>query len=862
MINHLVRGTLFLAGLLVYSVTVLAAPVTIDFEAFSDSQSLTNQIAGVTFRNATVLSAGISLNELDFPPHSGSNVIVDDGSPLSISFGAPVLSIQGFFTYTIDVLMRAFDAGGNVVASATSLFGSNLTDIGDPGSSPNELISVAFASGISRVEIQGDTAGLSFVMDDLTYRAARPGGGTAPEPGTLTLLLIAAFALIKYVRPATTINRTASQRVPVKHFSPMSALGLVLLLVAKMSNAQSIPAVSVSPTSATAGAATTVTATVAITDARLTSVNLIKIDSTGRSTNLGPMHDDGLNGDVSSNDRIFTLRFTVLEASPTTISYKASAAFRGVLRRSQSSLTQFIVAIAPPSLATRIAVGGNHSCAVTSTGGAKCWGSNTRGALGNGSLTDSTIPVPVSGLTSGVGAVSSGNGHTCALTTVGGAKCWGLNDFGQLGNGTTVDSTAPVDVIGLSSGVRSISSGSQFTCAITAAGGVKCWGSNFFGQLGNATSSPSPVPVDVIGLPAGINAISTGSNHACALTLVGGVKCWGFNGSGQPTQFNGAGQLGNGTAINSATAVDVFGLTTGVSAISAGSNHTCALTTLGGIKCWGRSREGQVGSGLSGDGANVLAPVDVGSLTSGVAAISAGGFHTCALTTPGGLKCWGDSTWGQIGNGSSSKSLTPMDVTGLTSGVAAVSAGGIHTCALTITGSMLCWGGNLSGQLGDGTRLDSEIPVQVVDTVVLPQPLVPHRVATGGSHSCALTSVGGVKCWGNNFAGQLGDNTVTGSLTPVGVSGLAVGVKSLVVGSSFSCALTTTGGVKCWGINDAGQLGNGSRINSSTPMDVVGLTSGVAAISAGSQHSCALTTTGGVKCWGVPTTTAKSAMVA
>ena len=185
MLSKLRNRMIFAVSLLACSLTALAAPVTIDFESFSDAQSLTNQIAGVTFSNATVLSAGISLNELDFPPHSGANVIVDDGSPLSISFGAPVLSIQGFFTYTIDVLMRAFDVGGNVVASATSLFQSNLADIGDPGSSPNELISVAFAGGISRVEIQGDTAGLSFVLDDLTYQTH----GDVPEPATWLLIV-------------------------------------------------------------------------------------------------------------------------------------------------------------------------------------------------------------------------------------------------------------------------------------------------------------------------------------------------------------------------------------------------------------------------------------------------------------------------------------------------------------------------------------------------------------------------------------------------------------------------------------------------------------------------------------------------
>ena len=268
MLSALRDKFIFAAGLLACSVCALAAPITLDFESFNDSQALTNQIAGVAFNNATVLSAGISLNELDFPPHSGSNVIVDDGSPLSILFDAPARLVDGFFTYTTNITMRAFDTGGNLLGTATSLFESNLADIGDPGSSPNELISVAFAGGISRIEIQGDTSGLSFVLDDLTYqtRDGNGGGGDVPEPNTLALLLIAALVFAKYASSTAMINRAVRRRVPVKHFSPIGALGLMLLLIAKASNAQSIPPVNVSPSSATAGAATSVTATVAIAD--------------------------------------------------------------------------------------------------------------------------------------------------------------------------------------------------------------------------------------------------------------------------------------------------------------------------------------------------------------------------------------------------------------------------------------------------------------------------------------------------------------------------------------------------------------------------------------------------------------------
>ena len=712
MLNTLRNRIVIAAGLLFCSLSVLALPAMIDFESFSDSQSLTNQIAGLTFSNATVLSAGISLNELDFPPHSGSNVIVDDGSPLSILFDAPVRLVDGFFTYTTNVTMRAFDAGNNLLASVTSLFGSNLADIGDPGSSPNELIGVAFASGISRVEIQGDIAGLSFVLDDLTYQTR-----DVPEPGTLALLLIAAFALMKYARPATTVNRTTDRRVPARHLSPMGALGLMLLLVAKMSSAQSIAPVSVSPTSATAGAATTVTATVAIADARLTSVNLIKIDAAGRSTNLGPMHDDGLNGDVSSNDRTFTLRFTVLEASPTTISYKASAVLRGVLPRVVSIPIAFRIVLAgSPPIALRVI--GSGTCVLTAVGGVKCWGQNNVGQLGLGTFMNTPLPTDVVGASSGVRALAAtGYGvNNCVLTTVGGVKCSGYNFFGQVGNGTFVNSSTLQDVVGLTSGVTALGSGIDHTCVVTIAGGIKCWGNNGSGQVLGILPTPATfqlaTPQDVFGLVAGFSTVVPGSYQSCALTVAGRVKCWG-TGIVLPT--------------NSISPHDVVGLTSDVASLSAGQDLFCVLTVLNGVECWGRNDGGQLGQGFVGVGIGVIldtnispfpistVPLNVVGITGGISAIAVGAFHVCALTTSGGVKCWGNNGSGQLGNGSAGGSNgTPQDVIGLMSGVAAVSAGSGHSCALMTSGRVKCWGSNAGGQLGNGTFTNSLTPVDVV----------------------------------------------------------------------------------------------------------------------------------------------------
>lgn len=344
-----------------------------------------------------------------------------------------------------------------------------------------------------------------------------------------------------------------------------------------------------------------------------------------------------------------------------------------------------------------LTAGLGHTC-VAVQGTAKCFGANNYGQVGNNSGSDALLSENVVGLSSGVTAISAGDWHNCALSTGGGVKCWGRNTSGQLGNNSLTNQRTPVSVSGLASGVVSLTGGSLHTCALTTGGGVKCWGYGASGQLGNGETVTQKTPVDVTGLTSGVTAITAGLYHTCALTSGGGVKCWGEADAGRV--------LGTGVTTDQKTPVDVTGLTSGVTAVSAGEYHTCALLTDGTVRCWGRNNYGQIGN-ASWDNQNL--PVDVAGLSAPVVSIAAGGYHTCAVTNAGALTCWGLGTSGQVGHGAWTSENIPVDVVGLSTGVSAVSAGQKHTCA-SASGAVMCWGLNTWGQLGAGDRNPSNVP--------------------------------------------------------------------------------------------------------------------------------------------------------
>ncbi len=350
--------------------------------------------------------------------------------------------------------------------------------------------------------------------------------------------------------------------------------------------------------------------------------------------------------------------------------------------------------------------------------------------------------IVVNGETLDVVAVSIAGGHACAITAGGGVKCWGRNDLGQLGNGTQVNSLTPVNVIGLSAGVTKISVGLVHTCAVTANGAAKCWGYNHSNRLGAKLGSEVYTqPQQVYGITSEAVDITARAGHSCALLSSGKVKCWGGNYDGQ---------LGNGTsgAPGGYGPDEVANLTDAIK-VEVGGNSTCALTNTGALKCWG------IGSGYSS-----TTPAVIPGMDSGVISFGTGMNHTCAVTSAGAAKCWGWNYYGELGTADANQTQTPTQVVGLTSGVASLSMWDYSTCAVLTNGQLKCWGANFEGQLGIGSLTNSSTPATLTG-------LSDAKSVSVGEYSvCATNGSNEAYCWGRNNYGQLGTGNTTQQTSP------------------------------------------------------------------------------------------------
>ncbi len=363
----------------------------------------------------------------------------------------------------------------------------------------------------------------------------------------------------------------------------------------------------------------------------------------------------------------------------------------------------------PPAIgqASRLALGTTHSCALTDNAAVRCWGANDQGQLGDGTVTSRRTPA-VASLDS-VTSISAGAEHTCALTAAGGAKCWGANASGQLGAsssdmcGDFACSLTPIDVSGLASGVSRLAAGFSHTCAVTTAGALKCWGLNLYGQLGDGTRTDRPSPAAVSGLDAGVADVAPGDVFTCALMTDGSARCWGSNS---------AGELGNAATTDSLTPVSVCAEATcaapfgDVVQLVAGDFHGCALRSSGDVYCWGANDDGQLGAQTAEQCAAVVSqtcstvPLHV-DLPGASTSIAAGGSRTCAMMQSGAVECWG------AGFG---PTPAEIDRLGTAEGIAVAAN---HVCASTAAHEVLCFGANIRGQLGDGTTVGRVVPQRV-----------------------------------------------------------------------------------------------------------------------------------------------------
>jgi alpha-tubulin suppressor-like RCC1 family protein len=495
------------------------------------------------------------------------------------------------------------------------------------------------------------------------------------------------------------------------------------------------------------------------------------------------------------------------------------------------------------AVAFDVATGANHTCAVVTGGAVRCWGSNQFGQLGVSlGTTSSSTPLTVPGVVAE--RVVVGDAHTCVIVQSDqSVRCWGLGTSGQLGNGSDTSSVTPVNA-GFRSGTQlvDLDAGGSTTCAREASTVTWCWGAGLGGQIGDGASLNRNQPTRPSGLQR-YEAIAVGAAATCGVS-VQRLECWGVNALGA---------IGDTTTSDRSRPVTVQ---LGPVQVGVGDRHACVLRTGGTVWCWGENGSGQLANTDLG-AADQTVPVQVApALTPGVVSVDAGADHTCALRADATVWCWGENGSGQVGVPGPSDVSTPTQVAGLSATpVLQVVAGGSHTCVLLADRTVRCWGSDAQGQLGDGTAGGSLVtptaPVGVGEVLSL---------AAGGRHTCAVRTNGTVWCWGENAAGQLGRGT-TGSpvATPAPVLQLA-GAASVAAGEFHTCATLPSGTARCWGTNSSFQLGNGTTVDSAVPVTVVRATlagdvpaTGLQSLDAGGFHNCGVTREGSVDlglCWG------------
>ena len=451
-----------------------------------------------------------------------------------------------------------------------------------------------------------------------------------------------------------------------------------------------------------------------------------------------------------------------------------------------------------------------------------------------------------------VDVVAEGD-YSCALLRDGTMKCWGDNDYGQLGNGATEKGFRPATVSGLSQ-VQKITLGRWHACALLADRKVRCWGVNSSGQLGIGNASGPTIcepadrnasPCSLLPLPVngleGVIDVDAGSSHTCAVVTGGKVKCWGqgqYGLLGRPQEVlpDKCEHPSSPGYYCSHNPIEVPGITNALR-VSAGYLHTCAVLADGTIRCWGWNGYGQLGDGTTG-GISGSPPVAVGGISNALS-IHTGSIHTCAVLANGTVKCWGKNDYGQLGQGTSEGpqtcfgrgcSSTPLTVPGLT-GVTDLASSSDRTCAVLSDGIVKCWGDAFNYGLGSGLYGRQPTPAAVVGLANA------RTVGVGAYHACAALSDDTIKCWGGNFDGQMGIGVMGNWVVPHFSATTSPLPAKLAAGFQQSFALLDDGTMKSWGANNEGQLGLGTwnTTGQFVPVQAPSI-SEAASVVAGSQH--------------------------
>jgi len=482
-----------------------------------------------------------------------------------------------------------------------------------------------------------------------------------------------------------------------------------------------------------------------------------------------------------------------------------------------------------------VACGYHYTIAIKTDGTLWTWGRNLFGALGDNTIIHRSSPVQVIGFATNWSSVACGYKFTAATKTDGTLWLWGSNAYGNLGDNTIIHRSSPVQTIVFGSNWSKVACG-DFTAAIKKDGTLWTWGYNFHGQLGNNTAGAnrsSPVQPLAYAFSTNWSNTSAGGTHTSAIKKDGTLWSWGSGTSGQ---------LGNNTATSTSAPVQEMTFSTTWSSLSAGNTFTGAIKTDSTLWLWGLGTSGQLGDNSATSKSSPVQTVTFGSTWS---SISCGTSHVASVKTDGTLWVWGLGTSGQLGDNTATSKSSPIQTITFGSTWSKVSAGYTHTGAIKTDGTAWTWGLGTSGQLGDATIVSKSSPVQV--TVYAENW---SSVAVGGQHTAVIKTDGTLWCWGRNFEGQLGDNTITHKSSPVQTVTFGTNWSKVACGGFHTAVIKTDGTLWTWGQNTSGQLGDNTLTNKSSPVQVFGFANTWSSVAGGANNTAAIKTDGTLWTWG------------